>query len=94
MFKLINFKNRYVIATVIFLVYLLIFDQYNFIAQYRLSSELSKLEKDKEYYQQELEKDSITYHSLFNSPDNIEKFAREHYMMKKDNEDIYLLIGD
>jgi len=82
------------IATLIFLGYLLIFDQYNFRAQYKLMSELNQLEDEKEYYQAALTKDSITYHTLFNNNDNLERFAREHYNMKKENEDVFLIIKE
>jgi len=82
------------IVTLVFLGYLLFIDQFNFRAQYRLMSELSQLEDEKEFYQQELYKDSITYHTLFNNNENIEKFARERFMMKKPNEDIFLIIRE
>jgi len=88
-FKLI--KNRYVIATMVLFVYLLIFDQYSFYAQYRLMSELNQLEDEREFYQNELHNDSLTYHTLFNNKENLEKFARERFMMKKPNEDIFII---
>jgi len=82
------------IATLIFLGYLLIFDQYNFRAQYKLMSELSDLEEEKDFYKNELHKDSITYHTLFNNKENIEKFARERFMMKKPHEDIFIIVRE
>ena len=78
--------------SLVFLVYLLIFDQYNFRAQYRLMSDLNALKEEKEFYKNELHKDSATYHNLFNNKENIERFARERFMMKKPNEDIFLII--
>ena len=87
-------KNRYLIATLIFLGYLMIFDQYNFRAQYRLMSELNHLEKEKVFYQNQLTKDSITYYTLFDNNDNLERFARERFKMKKENEDIFLIIRE
>jgi len=82
------------IATLIFLVYLLIFDQYNFRAQYRLMSELHQLEDEKEFYKNELHKDSLTYHTLFNNKENLEKFARERFNMKKANEDVFIIVKE
>lgn len=87
-------KNRYVIATLIFLGYLLIFDQYNFRAQFRLMSELHQLEDEKEFYKTELHRDSLTYHTLFNNNENLEKFARERFKMKKANEDVFIIIRE
>ena len=82
------------IATLIFLGYLLIFDQYNFRAQYKLMSELSDLKDERTFYKNELHKDSLTYHTLFNHKENIEKFARERFMMKKPNEDIFIIVRE
>lgn len=82
------------IATMIFLVYLLIFDQYNFRAQYRLMSELHQLEDEKEFYKNELHKDSLTYHTLFDNNENLEKFARERFKMKKANEDVFIIVKE
>ena len=79
-------------VSLVFLVYLLIFDQYNFRAQYRLSSDLNFLKDEKEFFKNELHKDSVIYHNLFNNKENIERFARERFMMKKPNEDIFLII--
>jgi hypothetical protein len=87
-------KNRYALATLIFLVYLLFVDQYNFRAQYKLLSELNHLKEEKRFYQDELHKDSLTYHTLFSNKENLEKFARERFKMKKENEDIFLIIRE
>jgi len=87
-------KNKFFIATAIFLGYLLIIDQYNFRAQYLLMSELNQLENEKDFYRGELQKDSTTYYSLFNNKENLEKYAREKFMMKKPNEDIYIIVND
>lgn len=87
-------KNRFMIVTLVFLGYLLIFDQYNFRAQYKLTSELSDLEKEKAFYKNEFHIDSINYHTLFHNKENIEKFARERFMMKKPNEDIFIIVRE
>lgn len=87
-------KNKFAIVFIVFLIYLLVFDQYNFRAQYRLKDELGELENKKEFYQKELHKDSISYHTLINNKENIERFARERFMMKKPNEDIFLIIRE
>lgn len=82
------------IATFIFLGYLLIFDQYNFRAQFKLMSELSDLKDERAFYKNELHNDSITYHTLFHNKENIEKFARERFMMKKPHEDIFIIVRE
>lgn len=87
-------KNRYAIVTLVFLVYLLFFDQFNFRAQYRLLSELNQLKEERAFYKEELSKDSLTYYTLFDNQENLEKFARERFKMKKENEDIFLIVRD
>lgn len=82
------------IATLIFLGYLLIFDQFNFRAQYRLTSELHQLEDEREFYKNELHNDSLTYHTLFDNKENLEKFARERFKMKKENEDVFIIVRE
>ena len=93
--RLLKFlKNRYAITSLIFLAYLLFFDQYNFRAQFQLLSELNHLKKEKQFYKEELAKDSLTYYTLFDNQDNLEKFARERFKMKKENEDIFLIVRE
>lgn len=69
-------------------------DQYNFRAHYKLIKELRTLKKEKKFFQEEIEKDSTLYHDLFEDDENLEKFAREKYKMKKPNEDIFLIIEE
>lgn len=71
-------------------------DQYNFSAHYKLIKELHTLQSEKLFYQEEITRDSTLYHSLFESDanENLEKFAREKYKMKKPNEDIFLIIEE
>jgi len=87
-------KNKYTIAIIAFLVWMTFFDRNSFISQYQLSSTLSDMEDEKEYYQTEFEKDSITLYILEHDKDALEKFARENYLMKKDNEDVFLIITE
>ncbi len=70
---------------------MLIFDQNNLIFRMKNSAKLRQYLKDREYYLDEIKKDSIQMHELRSSNKNLEKFAREKYFMKKDNEDIFLI---
>ena len=89
-----NLKNKYVIAILAFFIWMMFFDRNSVISQYKLGSTLNGLEDRKEYYLTELEKDSLTLSILENDKDALEKFAREKYLMKKDNEDVYLIIEE
>ena len=86
------FKNRYVIVFAILFVWWLFFDQNNMINQFRLGSTLRGLEKQKEFYLTEIRSDSIALHKLQHDTASLERYARETFLMKKDNEDIYLIV--
>jgi cell division protein FtsB len=55
-----------------------------------LNKQLEELENNKKYYQEEIRKDGENI-KLLNNPDQIEKYAREKYYMKRDSEDIYII---
>jgi cell division protein FtsB len=55
-----------------------------------LNQEIDELEANKKYYQEEIKKDKENI-KLLKNPDQIEKFAREKYYMKRDSEDIYIV---
>jgi cell division protein FtsB len=85
-------KNKYVVSVISFLVWMTFFDRNDFISQYTYKQELNKLKTDKEYYLQQVEENKESIHELMSDPANLEKFAREKYHMKKDDEDVFLII--
>lgn len=87
-------KNKYTIAILAFLIWMLFFDRNSMITQYELTSTLNGYDDQKEYYLSELNKDSISLSVLEHDKAALEKFAREKYLMKKDNEDVYLIIEE
>ena len=92
--KIPKLFNKYWISVGVLFVLLAFVDQYNFRAHYKLIKELRTLKKEKAFFQEEIEKDSTLYHDLFENDENLEKFAREKYKMKKSNEDIFLIIEE
>lgn len=86
--------NKYVIASVIFLAWILFFDNHNFIKQNENSRKLKELTADKIYYQARIKEDHKRLEELKTSKENLEKFAREQYFMKKKNEVIFLIKED
>lgn len=86
--------NKYVIALIFFVVWMLFFDQRDVFQQKERRDELKKLEQKKAYYQQEIQKTKKELGDLQNSPAAVEKFARERYLMKKDGEDIFIIEPD
>lgn len=92
--KIPKIFNKYWISVLVLFVLLAFVDQYNFQAHYKLIKELRTLKKEKEFFQKEIEKDSTLYQDLFENDENLEKFAREKYKMKKPQEDIFLIIEE
>ena len=88
------FRNFYVVATGIFLCWMLLLDSNNLIARYQLGAKLSSLEEEKEYYQEKIKEVETDRNALFGDKDSIEKFAREKYLMKKDSEDIFVIVEE
>ncbi len=84
--------NKYLIVVVVFAVWMLFFDNNSYLSHRNLNAELAKVTKEKEFYLQEIEQDSKRTNDLMSDDDNLERFAREEYLMKRDNEDIYLII--
>lgn len=87
-------KNKYLLVTILFLVWLTFFDRNNFISQVRYGRILNKQRQQMEFYKSEILKDSTALNELMSDSLSLEKFAREKYLMKKNNEDIYLIIKD
>ncbi|MCX7728815.1 MAG: septum formation initiator family protein [Bacteroidia bacterium] len=85
------FLNKYFITFILFLIWLLFFDKNDFFTQRDLSKQLKKLYDEKKYYQNEIQKNKQNIDELKNNITSIEKFAREQYWMKKDNEDVYVV---
>ena len=85
-------KNKFVLVTLALLIWVAFFDSNNWIKQLRLKSEINDLEEQKEYYINQIKKDSIALFDLTNNQETQEKFAREKYLMKKENEDVIVII--
>ncbi len=85
-------KNHYLLTVVGFIVWMTFFDRNDFISQYSYKQEYNKLIVDKEYYLLQIEENKKSIHELMSDPANLEKFAREKYHMKKDDEDVFLII--
>ncbi|WP_373730708.1 septum formation initiator family protein [Bacteroides heparinolyticus] len=84
-------NNRYVYATVLFLLVILVIDQFNVFEQIRLRRTLKDQKRQIEYYEEEIANEKQYLHDLQNDTSVMERVAREEYMMKRDNEIIYLI---
>lgn len=87
-------KSKYVLTFLIFYVWILFFDKHNIIERRRNESLIDNLEKEKAHYKEKIDKDSKRIHELKTNKKTLEKFAREQYLMKKSNEDIFIVIKE
>lgn len=87
------FTNRYVIILIVFCVWMLFFDENSYLVHREFNKEIDELETAIDFYKKKIEEDKLTISSLKDSL-QIEKFAREKYLMKKENEDLYIIEFD
>lgn len=87
-------SNKFVISLLIFFFWLFFFDQHSIWERKENKNKIEALIKEKEYYLSKIEKDKNRIHELKTNRENLEKFAREQYLMKKKNEDIFIIIEE
>jgi len=88
-------KNKYLLTALGFTIWILFFDARDFItSHFRERGELMKLEQSKKYYEQQIAATKQELEQLKSNPALLEKYAREKYLMKRDNEDLFLIRED
>ena len=85
------YKYRYVLFFGMFFLWMTFFDTNNFIYRIRLASDISDLEESIQIHEVKIAELRRQKTDLFGNERNLEKFAREKYLMKKDNEDIFVI---
>lgn len=88
------FRNKYFFVSVAFLVWMLFFDRNDLFSQYQYHQQLSSLKQQRDFYQKETAKVHQELDELTSNKEKLEKFAREKYLMKKDNEDVFVIVQD
>jgi len=84
--------NKYLLTGAGFLIWMLFFDGQDLITTHvRQRQELNKLEASRDYYLQETESIKQELEMLKSNPALLEKYAREKYRMKRDNEDLFIV---
>ncbi len=84
-------KNKYLIAGVAFVVWMLFFDKNDVFSQYERVSHSKELKKNEDHQSILITETQKELGFLKTSAQTIEKYAREKYMMKKDNEDLFII---
>ena len=84
-------RNKYLITFIVFLVWIFFIDKFDIITQIKMNKEYEQLKQQQEFYKEEIEKDSTKIYNLNNNPEEQERFARERFLMKKENEDLFII---
>jgi cell division protein FtsB len=87
-------KNKFFLVTIAFLVWMIFFDKNDLFSQYQYHQQVIKLKQERNFYKAETEKVSKDLDELTSNPQKLEKFAREKYLMKKDNEDVFVIVKE
>ena len=92
MFFLKILKNKYFLTTIAIIAWLLFFDKNDVVSQWDLIQKCKKLEKERDYYLSEIDNNKNELQELQTNKKSLETFAREKYLMKKDNEDVFVFV--
>ena len=84
-------KNKYFLATAFFISWMLFFDHNDLFLQRQRANELAELKETKAYYQSQIDQTRKDVEEIRINTASLEKIAREKYMMKKDNEELFII---
>ena len=87
-------RNKFILLFLGYFVYLLFFNQNTLWSQVKLAMQLHDLNKEEKYYTKEIVKVKQEQKELFSGIDQMEKYARENYWMKRDSEDLYIFVEE
>lgn len=83
--------NKYVITGVVFIVWVVFFDQNDYMTMQARKKELNAVKSNIAYLNGEINRMETERNDLITNPKKLEQYARETYRMKHDNEDVYVL---
>ena len=85
-------KNKFLLTVAIFFAWIALFDPNSWYDRNRLKKERTKLINEKNFYIEKIKNDSTSLQELKTNNENLEKFARENYLMKKENEEVFVIV--
>ena len=90
----VAFRNKYFFVGVAFVLWMTFFDHNNIINQLQTRNELRSLNGKRNFFKSEIETINKTKDALFNNKTELEKFAREKYLMKKEGESVFVILDE
>ena len=88
------FKNKYFLVSTAFLVWMIFFDRNDLFSQFEYHQQVNNLKHERDFYQKETAKVHQDLDELTSNKEKLEKFAREKYLMKKSNEDVFVIVKE
>jgi cell division protein FtsB len=85
-------KNKYLLSSIALTVWIGFFDKNDVLTQMDFRKQVKELQADHNYYANEIKSITSDLRELNTNPKTLEKFAREKYLMKRDNEEIFVLV--
>lgn len=83
--------SKYLIVFVVFAVFVTFFDDHNLIHRWQTYQKINRLENEMKFFHDEIRATKQKKNALQSSNENLERFAREQYYLKKENEDIFII---
>ncbi|WP_448700925.1 septum formation initiator family protein [Mucilaginibacter sp. AW1-3] len=87
-------KNKYFLITLAFVVWMVFFDANDLYSQYQSYKDVKALQQERDYCLKQTQQVTKDLDELTTNPEKLEKFAREKYLMKKDNEDVFVIVRE
>jgi cell division protein DivIC len=89
-FRFLN--NKYILAVIVFVVWISFFDRNDLLTQSDRKKELKKLETNKAYYEEQIASTKKELQELENDPAVLERFARENFYLKRPEEQVFIVV--
>ena len=87
-------KNKYLLSGSFFLVWMLFFNEKDLLSEFKRKEKLKEFQKSEEHLSEIINETKHELGQLKTNAQTIEKYAREKYLMKKDNEDLFIILGE
>jgi cell division protein FtsB len=87
-------KNKYLLTVIGLSIWVIFFDKNDLKTQLELRREVKQLEEERNYFAREIHSITSDIKELYTNPKTLEKFAREKYLMKRDNEEIFVIVEE
>ena len=88
------FRNFYVVCGALFLFWMTFLDSNDLVTRVKMASKLGELEDEKDYYNEKIVEVEKDRNELMTNKELLEKFAREKYLMRKETEDVFVVVEE